>query len=243
METHFIRNLDDLGKAAWKSYQHFYYPPIWWRGQPDTREDWKLLPGVYRKPYDEKSLIAKFVRQAKTRHPSCPPDEDNGAWLFLMQHYRLPTRLLDWTEALLVAAYFALDSDLQYKTTSARLWSLSPHIFNMCQLKDGTQSILSLHDTKVKNTAMPLVEDGEIFAVAVPEIDIRMLVQQAACTIHGNKTPIEELPDCDKFLMKYEIPAEAKEELRTTLSFLGVRESSLFPDLEHLAKEISTESF
>ncbi len=70
-----------------------------------------------------------------------------------------------------------------------------------------------------------------------------MLAQQAVCTMHGKKTPIEELPNCDKFLMKYEIPAEAKKELWMTLSLLGVRESSVFPDLEHLAKEVSSAWF
>jgi DNA-binding MltR family transcriptional regulator len=46
---------------------------------------------------------------------------------------------------------------------------------------------------------------------------------------------------CNQFLRKYEIPAESKVRLRQVLSSLGVRESWVFPDLEHLAKEISDE--
>ena len=158
-----------------------------------------------------------------------------------MQHYRLPTRLLDWTNSLLVAMYFALDPNEQYAKKSAVLWALSPYQLNAYQLKGLKPSLLSIQDPRVKSSAMPFKTDGKICAVSVPEMDIRMLVQQGACTIHGNKIPIENLADCNQFLRKYEIPAESKTRLRRVLLSLGVRESWVFPDLEHLAKEISDE--
>lgn len=42
----------------------------------------------------------------------------------------------------------------------------------------------------------------------------------------------------DKYLTKYIVPKEAKDNLRRILFDQGIRESNLFPDLEHLANEL-----
>ena len=51
------------------------------------------------------------------------------SWLTLMQHYGLPTRLLDWSESPLVALYFALSSDEDAKADAA-VWVLNPMKLN-----------------------------------------------------------------------------------------------------------------
>src|SRR6266571_1472215 len=93
-----LRNLSEVVIAAVEATDRFKAFPMWWRGQSDA--SWHLVPSVLRRnkgPADEMALFARFHQRAPSRHARCPEAADVQSWLFLMQHYRLPTRLLDWT--------------------------------------------------------------------------------------------------------------------------------------------------
>ena len=93
----------------------------WFRGQ--SKRTYKLQPGLFRHPDIEhsqtphirsKELESKLMERFKNQSVPYVGDkfshEEDWGLLFFMQHYRIPTRLLDWSYSPLVALYFALST-------------------------------------------------------------------------------------------------------------------------------------
>ena len=87
---------------------------VWFRGQPTF--DCKLTPSIFRQgksfgyQFDESKMYEEFNRRYAEQSGS---HKDVYEWLTLMQHYGIPTRLLDWTTNLLVALYFSCNRDTE----------------------------------------------------------------------------------------------------------------------------------
>ena len=127
--------LTELGCAACKP---------WYRGQADVR--WKLVPSVYRGGHDnpgrgETWLMGQFMMRAPSRYDHCPRNVEYAVWLTLARHYDLRTRLLDWTESILVAAFFAVSDEKEDRHDGA-IWALNPHGLNESECNDGAVSPL-----------------------------------------------------------------------------------------------------
>lgn len=220
---------------------------IWWRGH-SVDKDWRLVPGVYRNqeadPYRvERNLATRFLAGAPPRHGSLPNFGHWNQWLVLMQHYGLPTRLLDWTASILTALYFAVRS---HHDQDAALWAISPTFLNHIQV--GVGATLSPGHSQAAPLFLPPFDmnrpqQNKIIAFMPTQLDSRMLIQQTGFTVHGYPCPIESLEQHEKFLIKWTIPSNAKQHLKAYLERLGTTESKLFPDLEHLAKEIAGLTF
>lgn len=235
--------------------------PKWYRGC--GRADYRLLPTLYRHKTAttindlsrlENELIARFRQRSIPFHSRAL--ENDWDVLFFMQHYGVPTRLLDWTESPFIGLYFAVMSAPYQTTTRGRLsfpsaaavWILDPIIWNKHSLNhqsfDG--EILTPSDDALKGykptTSFSSMNNHPV-ALYGAHNSPRIVAQRGVFTIFGQNTKaMEEIYDEDDFpddsLIKVKLNRSALIDIRNSILNHGVTESVVFPDLEGLAKEI-----
>jgi len=233
---------------------------LWFRGQRDAGQS--LRPSVYRARYDEDELRYDFARRAVQFPLGWRPASD-WEWYFLMQHYGVPTRLLDWSEGALLALHFSLRA--HEGATDAAVWMLDPWWLNRETLRrtgllrrvrtaserdyiqdylpdpndKKTAWILRYLPTTYTNARRPRLPA----ALQPPYIDRRIAAQLSAFTIHGSdKDSLETVARTsnDPHLIKIVVPKSRAASIRRDLVTAGVVETSVFADLEGLAREITS---
>jgi hypothetical protein len=219
---------------------------LWWRGQPEVKKP--LKPKIFRKSdfnFAEYNYIHEFNRYAPIRYPAWPIVKCHQ--LIMMQHYGLPTRLLDWSQGFLTACYFAVNEDLKDKAAS--LWALNPYKLNelnrpadsnpwMRIFHDNSKEVQDMTDLAFTPYNERAYQGDRVLAMSGPELDLRMLVQWSVFTIHASDKAMEELPEKNSFLSEIVIPAEDRLPLRQALRIIGISRSRLFPDLQSLAEDV-----
>jgi len=211
---------------------------IWWRGHASPT--FVLQAGTHRAERGsryEQNLTLRFRQYAPTRHANCPAQEDFVSWLFLMQHYGLPTRLLDWSASVLIAAFFAVTDR---PDEDGVVFAIEPRRMNAAT--NGDPTLVPTTSSPARELFVGAFDDRQTesrtIAVMTHEIDDRMLVQQAAFTIHGNEEPLDARSDAAEFVRRFDIPASAKQRLHSQLKIIGFRRFTLFPDLTNLALDL-----
>ena len=137
-----IRRLSDYIDAIseLRARDRNYYKTLhrWYRGHASM--SWNLIPKIQRELENastedffrrERDLVNNFQIRASILSASQPSLTDFAAWLTIMQHYGVPTRLLDWSRSPLVALYFALNQTILDE--DGCVWMLLPEKLNASQ--------------------------------------------------------------------------------------------------------------
>jgi hypothetical protein len=242
---------------------------LWFRGCGNRKQ--VLIPSLYRhKKKKKKADIEELESRLMTRfrQRSIPfvnrPLNEDWDTLFFMQHYGIPTRLLDWTENSFIAFYFAVmsarfsvsraggtDAPKFKFSRDATIWILDPVAWTIHALEQQTYQggVLTPSDSALSRYK-PLMKFDEmrIHPVALYGAynSPRIVAQRGVFTIFGQNTiPMEKAYDTDSFprrcLTRVILPKAALPNMRRSILNHGITESVVFPDLEGLAKEMKRE--
>ena len=239
--TRIIRRIGDLLRVL--DRQLADNSLVWFRGQGDST--WKLVPGLGREnvaPEAESTLIKRFKQNALPHVEAKPSTE--WEWLILMQHHRLKTRLLDWTESPLVALFFAVHDEIS-GLQDATLWCIDPIALNRHANVDfeHTLEIPAFDHDQILDIYSPtrVAQETQSYLPPIAAIAFRNSTRIAAQLgtfpiSHRDFTPIEEIGDRNH-IWRIAIPANAKSTIARELRHLGYTRLTLFPELDSVADE------
>jgi FRG domain len=207
---------------------------LWFRGQADAR--WKLEPLVYRAGLHD--VEQHLIR--KERHITQDFQSFGAAFLtgretdadiyFIMQHYRMPTRLLDWSGNPLAALYFAT-AESNRDEQDGKIFALDSYGFKGGhltgrheELSVALKSIFDWNDDSWPNYIM---------AVRPPMRDARIIAQSGYFTFHPQGLRYLE-PSSNQTLREYLIPCGKKEGIRKELARMNINEFTIYGGLDRL---------
>jgi FRG domain len=187
-----------------------------------TSVNYHLIPSIGRKrqilkpSYSvklEKDIFAKFKREALPYLTFQP--KDDWDWLALAQHHGVPTRLLDWTESPLIAAFFAV-ADWTIEEDAAVFMIKMPSSIDMEKQKDPFA-----------------VRETSFFYPS--HVTRRITAQKGVFTIHAQPNQKYQ----HRSLVKLIISADAKVDFLVALDTFGFNHATIWADIDGLSRHMA----
>ena len=228
-------------KKIYRTLEQLDCPDPFFRGHSNS--NWKLLPGLARQNADAYVENRLYYRFTSLGSHLFPPNSTTWDILFLMQHYGIPTRLLDWTANFSVALYFAIKNC----ESEGAIWILNPYQLNLKTNNEwglyhlNNDFPIGYHDYFIEGRSDTFGSfPASVIAIAGRSYDNRMRSQRGVFTLHRDlEKPLEKLHS--KALRKIVVPQDIVNDAKKFLRLSGINEYSLFPDLDGLARYLVSE--
>ena len=211
----------------------------------------------------EYRLLREFKRRAHYYLSELPGHDNTIGWLSLMQHYGVPTRLLDWTFSFYVALHFAIIG-MKLGGTCA-IWAINQDwlLKNMNKMGDcgkeekgdnkmDANKSVSKTSNKDINSLLGRQEKA-VFPINPYRMNERLSIQQGKFIAMGNvdvsfeenlKNMSSEPDELRKNIYKFKIDGNKclYSEAITELERMNINEGTLFPGLDGFSRGIVTRS-
>jgi len=211
---------------------------VFYRGH--SHKSHKLVPSLLRSNFsltiEQNLYIESYARGRSLMNKS----ENSWEFLSIMQHYGIPTRLLDWSESLATALFFALSdsySEPQIWITNAFELNKKNNITDVPKIitvgKDDLEDYEECFISHVNTKSWKF--DKPVF-LQIPWTNERIINQKGFFTFHPNSTPMED--SCRKYVKCISIKKEAIPSLKRFLEYSGVGDDNIYADLESFGKHL-----
>lgn len=238
-----VRTIDELLQFVNDLYQE-HGIRLWYRGEENA--SLTLIPSIQRsqKRLDvERYITNDFYTRARQIIDNPPAKHNYAGWVALMQHYGLPTRMLDWSLSPLIAVFFATETYRKLPETDGCVWVLTPGLLNE---KEGFGNcIYPIDADTTQEMLLPAFKHAHhnpelvnrILACSSTENNRRMYSQYSNFTVHNSLERLQDICD-ENMLYKIIIPCERKKYFIDSLHVLGITESFVYPDLDHISADL-----
>jgi hypothetical protein len=215
--------------------------------------------------YNEKEILLDFKQYAPNYDINYDFVFDCDKVLCDMQHYMIPTRLLDWSLSPLVALFFACYDTNNDLTKNGRVYILDPWSYYK-QSKVVDYSIADNHQIQILARALLAYnwsnKDKDIFdylSKRYPNVQIdqdkielpmpyvsaftnkRKLSQNGVFLIWGrDKSPLESMCEVKPYIQYIDIKESEKSNLLNELNRLFINEYAVYPDFDGMSKMIKS---
>lgn len=235
-----------------------------YRGQRDST--WPLQTSFERlcertpialdeRTYVENALLRDFRRSYHHYGHDGPDKTSNIEWLSIMQHYGAPTRLIDFSYSMYVAAYFAIeDAHTKAGNSHATVWAVdhswvlkSSAVLLEKHGKPNARMILDYSDESCEDIYQDFFFKKPFANLAVCinpfRLNERLRIQRGVFMCPGNiecsfMDNLASMPDYEDHVMKIHIPERLRLETLHNLNDMNISRTNLFPGLDGFAQSL-----